>query len=169
MNKNQKNVEKFMLAAGQKGNDYPSGISKKDAELRVILLLEEVLEFSAASGVEVKLNFENTNGIVRNTNDLVIEGGGAVDLVEIADGVGDINYVSEGAALAYGIDMELIHAEIQRSNMSKFIDGHRREDGKWVKGPSYSPADIKSIIDAQIAIGKSMAEIEPVPVETGTK
>tara|TARA_R110002153_G_scaffold45929_8_gene129419 strand:- start:206 stop:712 length:507 start_codon:yes stop_codon:yes gene_type:complete len=168
MNKNQKNVEEFMEAASQKGNAYPSEISQKDAELRVILLLEEVLEFSAASGVEVKLDFDKTNGIIRDTNDLVIKKVGEVDLVEIADGVGDINYVSEGAALAYGIDMEPIHEEIQRSNMSKFIDGHRREDGKWVKGPSYSPADIKSIIEAQIAAGKK-AEIKPVPVETGTK
>ena len=70
--------------------------------------------------------------------------------------------------MAYGIDMEPIHEEIQRSNMSKFIDGHLREDGKWVKGPSYSPADIKPIIEAQIAAGKK-AEIKIVPVETGTK
>lgn len=149
MKRNQENVKQFMVAAKQKINDKPSKIDKKDAELRVQLLLEEVLEFAEASGVEVRLNHQKTNSVIKSSDDLVLKGGGEQDLVAIADGLGDINYVSDGAALSYGIDMKPIEEEIQRSNMSKFIDGHEREDGKWVKGPSYSPANLEKIIAQQ--------------------
>lgn len=71
------------------------------------------------------------------------------DIVGIADAIGDLLYVVLGTAVAHGIDIEPIFNEIHRSNMSKFIDGHRRADGKWVKGPSYSPANLKPILDEQ--------------------
>lgn len=76
------------------------------------------------------------------------------DLVQIADALGDILYVVYGTAVSCGIDMEPIVAEIHRSNMSKVQpDGTilRREDGKIIKPDTYSPADIKSIIEAQLA------------------
>lgn len=76
------------------------------------------------------------------------------DLVQIADALGDILYVVYGTAVSCGIDMEPIVAEIHRSNMSKMqADGTiiRREDGKIIKPDTYSPADIKSIIEAQLA------------------
>ncbi len=72
-----------------------------------------------------------------------------VDLVEVADALTDIDYVNLGAAIAYGLDLEPFQKEVQRSNMSKFIDGHRREDGKWVKGPSYSEANLAPILEKQ--------------------
>lgn len=74
------------------------------------------------------------------------------DLVHIADALGDILYVVYGTAVSCGIDMEPIVAEIHRSNMSKIQpDGTilRREDGKIIKPDTYSPADIKSIIEVQ--------------------
>lgn len=73
----------------------------------------------------------------------------AHDAVEIADAIGDLLYVVLGTAVSCGIDIEPIFEEIHRSNMSKFIDGHRRADGKWIKGPSYSPANLTPIIEAQ--------------------
>lgn len=47
----------------------------------------------------------------------------------------------------YQVALPLLFDEVHRSNMSKFIDGHKDENtGKWIKGPSYSPADIKSVV-----------------------
>lgn len=87
------------------------------------------------------------------------------DLVELADGISDINFVNLGDACAAGIDMEPIDEEVSRSNDSKLwsvsdisrggIDPDadvitagdskyivKRGDGKVVKSPSYSPADV---------------------------
>lgn len=71
------------------------------------------------------------------------------DIVEVADALADILVVTLGCAVACGIDIAPVFDEVMRSNMTKFIDGHKREDGKWIKGPSYSPANIKPILDAQ--------------------
>lgn len=75
---------------------------------------------------------------------------GEDDIVGVADAIGDLLYVVLGTAVSCGIDIAPVFDEIHRSNLTKFLDGHRREDGKWVKGPSYTPADLKSIIDKQL-------------------
>ncbi len=72
----------------------------------------------------------------------------AKDLPNIAKELADLLYVVYGTAVSCGIDMEPIFQEVHRSNMSK-IGGHKREDGKWVKPPTYSPADISPILTAQ--------------------
>lgn len=72
----------------------------------------------------------------------------ADDIVEIADGIADLLYVTLYTANAYGLKMEPIFMEVQRSNMSK-KGGPKREDGKQLKGASYSPPDLASIIRAQ--------------------
>lgn len=69
-------------------------------------------------------------------------------LPNIAKELADLLYVVYGTAVSYGIDMEPVFHEVQRSNMSK-IGGYKREDGKWVKPATYSPADIKPILDRQ--------------------
>lgn len=72
------------------------------------------------------------------------------DLVEIADALGDIIYIAYGTGVAYGLPMDEIFNEIQRSNMSKLGEDGKpiyREDGKVLKGPNYSPPDIKTIIE----------------------
>ncbi|GJL54660.1 MAG: hypothetical protein NPIRA02_17920 [Nitrospirales bacterium] len=70
------------------------------------------------------------------------------DLPNIAKELADLLYVVYGTAVSCGIDMEPVFQEVHRSNMSK-IGGHKREDGKWVKPPTYSPADISPILTAQ--------------------
>ncbi|MBS0167754.1 MAG: hypothetical protein JSR29_16840 [Nitrospira sp.] len=70
------------------------------------------------------------------------------DLTAIAKEMADLLYVTYGTAVSYGIDMEPIFQEVHRSNMSK-VGGYKRADGKWVKPPTYSPADIVSILEAQ--------------------
>jgi predicted HAD superfamily Cof-like phosphohydrolase len=70
------------------------------------------------------------------------------DLAAIAKELADLLYVVYGTAVSYGIDMDPVFREVHRSNMSK-IGGYKREDGKWVKPPSYSPAAIAPILAEQ--------------------
>lgn len=77
------------------------------------------------------------------------------DMVEVADALIDLQYVLDGAFLAFGLHSikgELFN-EVQRSNMSKLdADGKviRREDGKVLKSNLYSPPDLKTIVNKQI-------------------
>jgi len=71
------------------------------------------------------------------------------DIVAVADALTDIMYVTLGAGVAFGIDLDATFDEVQRSNMSKLgADGKPiwREDGKVLKGPLYSPPDLKTIL-----------------------
>lgn len=61
----------------------------------------------------------------------------------MADALADIIYVTLGAAVSFGIDLDPIFREVHRSNMSK-VGGYLDDGGKWVKPDTYSPADIKS-------------------------
>jgi len=70
------------------------------------------------------------------------------DLLSIAKELADLLYVVYGTAVSLGIDMEPVFQEVHRSNMSK-VGGYKREDGKWVKPPTYSPASLDAIIQAQ--------------------
>lgn len=70
------------------------------------------------------------------------------DTVAVAKELADLLYVVYGTAVSCGIDMEPVFREVHRSNMSK-VGGHKREDGKWVKPPTYSPARLERILVAQ--------------------
>lgn len=124
MTKEQCDIQDFMRAANQHCPAKPTVPSIRDCNLRVSLIGEELMEL----------------------NDALQKG----NLVLIADALADLKYVVEGTAISCGLDLEPIFNEVHRSNMSKFIDGHRREDGKWIKGPSYSPANLAPIIEEQI-------------------
>lgn len=70
------------------------------------------------------------------------------DLPNMAKELADLLYVVYGTAVSLGIDMEPVFKEVHRSNMSK-VGGHKREDGKWVKPPTYSPASLEAILETQ--------------------
>ena len=70
------------------------------------------------------------------------------DLAAVAKEMADLLYVVYGTAVSYGIDMDPVFREVHRSNMSK-VGGYKREDGKWVKPATYSPARIESILAEQ--------------------
>ncbi len=72
------------------------------------------------------------------------------DLSAVAKELADLLYVVYGTAVSYGIDMEPVFREVHRSNMSK-VGGYKREDGKWVKPATYSPAAIEPILAEQHA------------------
>ena len=71
------------------------------------------------------------------------------DLSAMAKELADLLYVVYGTAVSLGIDMEPVFKEVHRSNMSK-IGGYKREDGKWVKPPTYSPASLDSVLETQM-------------------
>ncbi|MEC4688424.1 MAG: hypothetical protein VST64_08985, partial [Nitrospirota bacterium] len=75
----------------------------------------------------------------------------------VAKELADLLYVVYGAAVSCGIDMEPVFQEVHRSNMSK-LGGYKRADGKWVKPPTYSPASIQPILQAQ---ARSEMDIAP--------
>lgn len=120
----QAKMVEFMFAAQQpcpQSVVYRQDITTK--ELRIKLMREELQELEHAIN-----------------ND---------DIIEVADGLGDLLYVVLGTAVAYGINLPEVFDEIHRSNMTKFIDGYRRADGKWIKGPSYTPPNLAPILEAQ--------------------
>ena len=55
--------------------------------------------------------------------------------------------------------MEPVFQEVHRSNVSK-VGGYKREDGKWVKPPTYSPACLAPILDAQAGGSVSASRLE---------
>lgn len=123
MRKEQALVKEFMMKAGQCCPGYPYIPDNKTRSLRVDLIEEELAELSHA-----------------------LHGN---DIVGTADAIADLLVVVLGTAVACGIDIQPIWDEIYRSNMTKFIDGHMRVDGKWMKGLSYSPANLAPILEAQ--------------------
>ena len=71
------------------------------------------------------------------------------DLLEVADALTDILYVTYGAGHAFGIDLDKCFEEVQSSNMSKLgEDGNPiyNEFGKVMKGPKYFKPDLTKFI-----------------------
>ena len=113
----------FMRAFGQDVHTRATLPNEKTRNLRYELIREELEELLDA------INKEN--------------------LVEIADALTDILYVTYGAGHAFGIDLDTCYTEVHRSNMSKLgQDGKpiHREDGKVMKGPGYSPPNLIPVI-----------------------
>lgn len=132
----QQQVTEFMRAAGQDCPEYLTAPTAEVAHLRYSLIHEELNELYEALGFPTKAGdkFHFVN---------------EPDAVLTADAIADLLYVVLGTATAIGLDITPIFQEVHRSNMTKFIDGHRRADGKWIKGPSYEPANIQPILALQ--------------------
>lgn len=80
----------------------------------------------------------------------VIQAIWAEDIEEIADGLADLIYVAVGTALEYGIPLDRVWAEVQRSNMAKIDPSTgkvtKRHDGKVLKPEGWTPPDIASAL-----------------------
>ena len=71
------------------------------------------------------------------------------DLLEVADALTDILYVTYGAGHAFGIDLDKCFNEVQQSNMSKLDEGGKpiyNDDGKVMKGPKYFKPDLTKFV-----------------------
>lgn len=124
----QEMVREFLHTFGHPVADRPGLVDEATAQLRVNLIAEEADEFAEATRER--------------------------DLVEVADALADLVYVCYGAALAYGIDLDAVLAEVHRSNMSKLgADGKPilRGDGKVLKSDLFSPPDIAGVLAAQVS------------------
>jgi predicted HAD superfamily Cof-like phosphohydrolase len=146
MTKHQTQITTFVLSSGQACPKHPTVPDEQTRKLRIRLIAEELCELADALGVWLEIIQLLSGEYVILTE---IDKSAIPNLTYAADATGDLRYVVTGTDCAMGIDGEPIDEEIHRSNMSKFIDGSRRPDGKWVKGPSYSPANLQPIIDAQ--------------------
>jgi predicted HAD superfamily Cof-like phosphohydrolase len=143
MNEYVDGIVAFMQKAGQTTPEKLTIPSESDRILRAKLILEEAFELiNKGLGIGVA-NF----GHFLKPDDFNYVITGEADPIESLDGAADSFWVTvAGVAIIFGADLEPVLDEVDRSNQSKFIDGHRREDGKWQKGKSYSPADIKSVL-----------------------
>lgn len=75
------------------------------------------------------------------------------EAAEILDALSDLSVVNFGACAAMGLPGKLGYEEVQASNASKAnpstgkID--KTADGKWIKGTSYRPPNLRSIVSAR--------------------
>ena len=116
-------VGEFMKTFGQEVKNKPSLSTEKINQLRISLIQEELSELKEA--------MDNK------------------DLLEVADALTDILYVTYGAGHAFGIDLDKCFNEVQNSNMSKLGKNGKpiyNEFGKVMKGPGYFKPDLKKLL-----------------------
>ncbi len=71
------------------------------------------------------------------------------NIVEVADALTDILYVTYGAGHAFGINLDKCFNEVQESNMSKLDQEGKpifNEHGKVMKGPNYFKPDLSKFL-----------------------
>ena len=114
----------FMKTFGQEVKNKPSFSTDKINKLRLDLIEEELSELTDAM------------------NDK--------DLLEVADALTDILYVTYGAGHAFGIDLDKCFDEVQNSNMSKLNENGKPiydQNGKVMKGPNYFKPDLSKFVN----------------------
>ncbi|HXB39303.1 MAG TPA: nucleoside triphosphate pyrophosphohydrolase family protein [Bacteroidia bacterium] len=97
-------------------------------------------------------NYMLRYNLLKEENEEYLEACRRGDLVEIADALGDLLYITYGTILKHGLQhkMEEVFDEIHRSNMSKLDENGKpifREDGKVLKSALYFRPDIKKILE----------------------
>ena len=120
---NFKKVKTFMETFSQEVKNQASFSTDKINKLRYDLIKEELEELKNA--------LDNK------------------DLLEVADALTDILYVTYGAGHAFGIDLDKCFDEVQNSNMSKLDDNGKpiyNEAGKVMKGPNYFKPDLSKFV-----------------------
>jgi predicted HAD superfamily Cof-like phosphohydrolase len=120
---NFRKVGIFMKTFGQEVKTKPSFSTDKINKLRIDLIKEELEEFTDA---------------MHNK-----------DLLEVADALTDILYVTYGAGHAFGIDLDKCFEEVQNSNMSKLDENGKpiyNESGKVMKGSNYFKPDLSKYV-----------------------
>ena len=120
---NFQKVKTFMQTFGQEVKSKPSFSTEKINDLRYNLIKEELDEFKQA--------IDNK------------------DLLEVADALTDILYVTYGAGHAFGIDLDKCFEEVQNSNMSKLGDDGKpiyNDSGKVMKGPNYFKPNLSKFL-----------------------
>ena len=120
---NFEKVKQFMQTFGQEVKTKASFSDEKTNQLRLDLITEELEELKNA--MESK------------------------DLLEVADALTDILYVTYGAGHAFGINLDKCFDEVQNSNMSKLGKNGKpiyNEAGKVMKGPNYFKPNLSKFV-----------------------
>lgn len=136
-------VREFHEVFGHPVGDKPLIPTSDRVALRLALILEEAAELADAMGYNGELVRDATEAVFELG---IVEHG---DLVPVADALGDLEYVVNGAALEYGIDLPMVVAEVHRSNMTKLgPDGKPiyREDGKILKGEDFEEPRLAEVL-----------------------
>ena len=121
---NFRKVGTFMKTFGQEVKMKPSFSTEKINKLRIDLIKEELEELTEAMNNK--------------------------DLLEVADALTDILYVTYGAGHAFGIDLDKCFDEVQNSNMSKLDKNGKpiyNDSGKVMKGPNYYKPDLSKFVN----------------------
>ena len=121
---NFEKVRVFMKTYGQEVKDKADFSDARTNKLRIDLIKEELEELTEAMQDE--------------------------NLLEVADALTDILYVTYGAGHAFGIDLDKCFEEVQNSNMSKLGDDGKpiyNEAGKVMKGPNYFKPDLSKYLN----------------------
>ena len=116
-------VGTFMKTFGQEVKTKPSFSTDKINKLRLDLIKEELNELTEAMNNK--------------------------DLLEVADALTDILYVTYGAGHAFGINLDKCFEEVQNSNMSKLDENGKpiyNEHGKVMKGPNYFKPNLSKFV-----------------------
>ena len=112
-----------MKTFGQEVKTKPSLSTEKINKLRIDLIKEELEELTEAMNNK--------------------------DLLEVADALTDILYVTYGAGHAFGINLDQCFEEVQNSNMSKLDKNGKpiyNNAGKVMKGPNYFKPDLSKFV-----------------------
>lgn len=131
-------VREFHEVFGHPIADKPTVASDARSALRLELILEEFIELVEASGFDASKLKKTVWNRISEPN-----------IVEIADALGDLDYVVNGAALEHGVPLPEITAEVHRSNMTKLGPEGKpiyREDGKILKGEGYERPNLSPIL-----------------------
>ena len=121
---NFEKVKLFMKTYGQEVKDKAGFSDAKTNKLRIDLIKEELEELTEAMQDE--------------------------NLLEVADALTDILYVTYGAGHAFGIDLDKCFEEVQNSNMSKLGEDGKpiyNDAGKVMKGPNYFKPDLSKYLN----------------------
>ena len=93
----------------------------------------------------VKLRYDLINEELEELQDAIKDR----NMLEIADALTDILYVTYGAGHAFGIDLDKCFNEVQESNMSKLGENNKpiyNENGKVMKGPNYFKPNLNQFL-----------------------
>jgi hypothetical protein len=137
----------LMRAAGQEVRDTPGEPSAETRLLRANLTFEEAMETINALGFSIR--FEGP--VASIPPQIFFVDDRPFRLIDAIDGCCDSNVINAGTLAALGVPDRPVQREVERSNRSKLLDDgtlppHESVDGKFGKGPYYSPPDLESVL-----------------------
>ena len=116
-------VKKFMDTFEQEVKTKADFPNNKIVDLRLNLIQEELEE------LKIAINQKN--------------------LLEVADALTDLLYVTYGAGHSFGISLDECFDEVHKSNMSKLDDDQKpiyNKNGKVMKGPKYFKPNLSKLL-----------------------